>query len=229
MNRHTPTGLAAAGVRRNRPPLLATASLSLWLGLLSAGAAHAQKAEITPFVGYQFGGEIRVRDGELRIKDDINYGVVLDYTLNRSGQIEASYTRQDTRLEFSEFGTGRRPIYDMSVNYWQIGGLYRFDATATARPFFTLTLGLTHFGIGDQLDEDAPRLASDTFFSMVLGGGVKIFPSERVGVRLGANLYSTILDSSSGFWCTLPGGCGVGLSGWAVWQGSASAGLTIAL
>lgn len=63
---------------------------------------------------------------------------------------------------------------------------------------------------------------------MVFGGGVKIFPSERIGIRLAGHLYSTIISGGTGFWCGT-GGCGVGLSGWGVWQGDVSVGLTIAL
>jgi hypothetical protein len=196
--------------------------------LVGATPATAQKVELTPFFGYQFGGELRVRDGDLRLQDDVNYGLVLDVALNRNGQLEVSYTRQDTRIEYREFNAGTRPIYDVSVNYWQIGGVYEFEPTATARPFLSLTGGFTYYGVGDQLDDDAPIISSDTFFSMVLGGGVKIFPSQRIGIRLAGHLYSTIVSSSSGFWCTLPGGCGVGLSGWGIWQGDVQAGLTFA-
>ena len=66
------------------------------------------------------------------------------------------------------------------------------------------------------------------FVGYMFGGGVKIFPSERIGIRLAGHLYSTILSSGSGFWCGT-GGCGVGLSGWGFWQGDVQAGLTIAL
>jgi hypothetical protein len=198
------------------------------ISMVIPAAAEAQQFELTPFVGYQFGGEVRLIDGDISIKDDMNYGLVLDYTLNRNAQLEASYTRQDTKIEFDEYRVGKRPIYEVSVNYWQIGGLYRFNPTATVRPFFTGTLGFTYFGVGDQLDDDAPRVTSDTFFSMVFGGGVKIFASERIALRLAGHLYSTIISSGSGFWCGT-GGCGVGLSGWGVWQGDVSAGLTIAM
>jgi len=197
--------------------------------VFSPSVSRAQKVEVTPFVGYQFGGEVPVRDGNLRIGDDMNYGLSLDVTVRRNGQVQASYTRSDTQLFFDEYRVGKRAIYDVSVNYWQVGGLYRFNPTATVRPFLSLTLGATHFGVGDKLDPAVRNLSSDTFFSMVLGGGVKIFPSQRIGVRLQGHLYSTILDSSSGFWCSFPGGCGVGLSGWSVFQGDVSAGLTVAM
>lgn len=191
-------------------------------------SAQSHKVELTPFVGYMFGGEVNVWNGSLSIKDDMNYGLVLDFVLNRSAELEASYTRMDTELVFDEWQVGKRPIYNTSVNVWQFGGQYRFNPTETVRPFFSGTLGFTHYGVGEKLDDEAPNLSSDTFFSIVLGGGVKIFPSERIGIRLAAHLYSTILSSGGGFWCGT-GGCGVGLSGWGYWQGDVQAGLTFAL
>lgn len=190
--------------------------------------AQTHKVELTPFVGYMFGGEVNVWNGSMSVKDDMNYGLVLNFVLNRQGELQASYTRMDTELVYDEWNVGKRPIYTTSVNVWQFGGQYRFNPTATVRPFFSGTLGFTHYGVGDQLDADAPQMSSETFFSMVFGGGVKIFPSERIGIRLAGHLYSTILSSGSGFWCGT-GGCGVGLSGWGFWQGDVQAGLTFAM
>ena len=190
--------------------------------------AQTHKVELTPFVGYMFGGEVNVWNGSMSVKDDMNYGLVLNFVLNRQGELQASYTRMDTELVYDEWKVGKRPIYTTSVNVWQFGGQYRFNPTATVRPFFSGTLGFTHYGVGDQLDADAPQMSSETFFSMVFGGGVKIFPSERIGIRLAGHLYSTILSSGSGFWCGT-GGCGVGLSGWGFWQGDVQAGLTFAM
>jgi len=164
----------------------------------------------------------------MSVKDDMNYGLVLNFVLNRQGELQASYTRMDTELVYDEWKVGKRPIYTTSVNVWQFGGQYRFNPTATVRPFFSGTLGFTYYSVGDQLDDDAPQMSNETFFSMVFGGGVKIFPSERIGIRLAGHLYSTILSSGSGFWCGT-GGCGVGLSGWGFWQGDVQAGLTIAM
>jgi hypothetical protein len=212
---------------RNRCVAL-TAALAAFAGSALPAAAQSHKVELTPFVGYMFGGEVNVRNGSMSISDDMNYGLVLDFVLNRNTELEASYTRMDTELVFDEFRVGKRPIYSMSVNYWQFGGQYRFNPTATVRPFLSGTLGFTYYGVGDRLDSEAPQLSSETFFSMVFGGGVKIFPSQRIGIRLAGHLYSTILSSGSGFWCGT-GGCGVGLSGWGFWQGDVQAGLTIAM
>lgn len=196
--------------------------------LAAPAVAAAQAVEITPFVGWMFGGEVRVVDGSLRLQDDVSYGIALDYELNRQVEVGASYTRQDTKLELDEWLVGKRPIYEASVNYWHVGTQYQFDPTATVRPFLGVTVGLTYYGLGTRLDDDAPALDSETRFSAGLGGGVKIFPSERIGIRLAGQLLSTFLSSGAGFWCGT-GGCGVGLSGWGVWQGHVSAGVTVAL
>lgn len=212
---------------RNRWVALAGTLVALTAFAVPA-SAQTHKVELTPFVGYMFGGEVNVWNGSMSISDDMNYGVVLDFVLNRNTELEASYTRMDTELVYDEWQVGKRPIYSTSVNFWQFGGQYRFNPTATVRPFLSGTLGFTYYGVGDRLDSDAPQLSSETFFSMVFGGGVKIFPSQRIGIRLAGHLYSTILSSGSGFWCGT-GGCGVGLSGWGFWQGDVQAGLTIAM
>ena len=212
---------------RNRWIAFAGALVALTWSAVPA-TAQTHKVELTPFVGYMFGGEVNVWNGSMSVKDDMNYGLVLNFVLNRQAELQASYTRMDTELVYDEWQVGKRPIYTTSVNVWQFGGQYRFNPTATVRPFFSGTLGFTHYSVGDQLDADAPQMSSETFFSMVFGGGVKIFPSERIGIRLAGHLYSTILSSGSGFWCGT-GGCGVGLSGWGFWQGDVQAGLTIAM
>ena len=212
---------------RNRWIAFAGALVALTWSAVPA-TAQTHKVELTPFVGYMFGGEVNVWNGSMSVKDDMNYGLVLNFVLNRQGELQASYTRMDTELVYDEWKVGKRPIYETSVNVWQFGGQYRFNPTETVRPFISGTLGFTHYSVGDQLDADAPQMSSETFFSMVFGGGVKIFPSERIGIRLAGHLYSTILSSGSGFWCGT-GGCGVGLSGWGFWQGDVQAGLTIAM
>ena len=132
---------------RNRCMAL-TAALVALAGSALPAAAQSHKVELTPFVGYMFGGEVNVRNGSMSISDDMNYGVVLDFVLNRNTELEASYTRMDTELVYDEWQVGKRPIYSTSVNFWQFGGQYRFNPTATVRPFFSGTLGFTYYGVG---------------------------------------------------------------------------------
>jgi opacity protein-like surface antigen len=193
--------------------------------VLSASPAWAQtRAEITPFIGYQFGGKVELFNGDLKIGSDINYGAILDITVRPGGQVELSYTRQDTELRWRPF-VGEPETIPMNIDYWQIGGLGYIDR-GPARPFFSATLGVTHF-MPDGSTIGGRNIDDEWRFSFILGGGVKYFPSERVGLRLGAHLYSTLLDSSSGLWCGA-GGCSLGLFGYGIFQGDVQAGLTVA-
>ena len=45
--------------------------------VLGSSPAWAQKAEITPFIGYQFGGKVALVNGDVKLKDAANF----DFTL----------------------------------------------------------------------------------------------------------------------------------------------------
>ena len=75
------------------------ASLALSLVVvLAASPAQAQKVELTPFIGYQFGGKVSLVNGDLQVKDDMNFGGIVDINVSHGGQIEISYTRQNTEF-----------------------------------------------------------------------------------------------------------------------------------
>ena len=56
-----------------------TLMMTLMIGLPSGLAA--QSFEITPFGGYQVGGKLQIQDGDLRISDNPNLGVILNVPL----------------------------------------------------------------------------------------------------------------------------------------------------
>lgn len=205
--------------------MIKKATLTLVMALaLSSSQAWAQGAgrfEITPFYGWQFGGSVALLAGDLEIKDAAAYGVILDVTMRPGTQLELSYSRQDTELQFNPFGLPRETLSDMTVEYWQIGGL-GFTQRGGARPFGSFTLGATHY------NPDAARFDDEWRFSMVLGGGVKIIPSERLGIRLQGHLLGTFLSTGSTIWCGA-GGCSFGLFGSGILQGEVSAGVILAL
>ncbi|MCK4747444.1 MAG: hypothetical protein KAT15_10425, partial [Bacteroidales bacterium] len=70
---------------------------------------------------------------------------------------------------------------------FQIGGLRQVDlATDKIKPFGAVTLGLARFHL-KQTTGDL-READEWKFSATLGGGVKIFLHDRIGIRLQARL-----------------------------------------
>jgi hypothetical protein len=95
-------------------------------------------------------------------------------------------------------------IRTLIVDYIQIGSLREFDVNNDAFiPFFVGTLGMTVF---------TPRdggYSSATNFSITLGGGLKIFPTEHFGIRLQARLLMPMQFGGLGIGCGT-GGCGGG-------------------
>ena len=195
---------------------------------LAASPAWAQgRAEITPFVGWQFGGWAAARNGDFRVSDEVVYGGILDFTVRPGAQAEFMYSRQETTLSFDDFFTGRRTLTDMTVEYIQGGGLIEIDRGHSAKPFVSATLGVTHLN-PDQSQIEGVRVDDEWRFSFTLGAGVKVFPSERIGIRLQGHLLSTFLDTGGSIFCG-GGGCSFGFFGYGIFQGSVSGGVTLAI
>jgi len=173
------------------------------------------KFEITPYIGYQFGGQLHaVGTGDYKLDDSLNYGIALDLTIRPGLQLELLYHRQDTEIRLIT------PIFDTSVEYFHIGGLYqlRWDRVST---FVLATLGTTHF------NPDPAGLESEWRFSWSLGVGAKVFMSERIGFRIQGRLLSTWLSGTQDIYFGGPGGVYI-RSGYTMYQVALSAGLIIA-
>jgi hypothetical protein len=196
------------------------------LGLLPTFAQQStagDRFEIAPFVGYHFGGKIRVREGDISIKDNIGYGIMVDIALRPGTKLEILYSHQPSELRLKRYATGiRETLFDASVDYWQIGGLQEFYKQGITQPFAVATLGVTH------LNPKSVNASSELRFSFGFGGGAKIMPSEHFGFRLDGRLYLTYIAGGAGFWCGLPGGCWVTMGGEMMAQVQLNAGLIIA-
>ena len=178
--------------------------------------------EISPFVGYQFGGKLNVRAGTLSIKDAMNYGAALDIYIRPGVQIELAYIRQDTELWLRDVLTGiKSPLFDMAVEYFHIGGLYELRP-GRVRPYGLVTAGLTHF------NPKPKERSSEWRFSFGFGGGIKAFVTERIGFRFQGRLLFPYFGSGGGLWCSAPGGCFVSLDGRLVVQADFTGGIFLA-
>jgi opacity protein-like surface antigen len=182
----------------------------------------SHRFEISPFVGYQFGGKLGVQAGTLSIKDAMNYGVALDFYIRPGMQVELAYIRQDTELRFRDILTGRTaPMFDMAVEYYQIGTLYEVRP-GRVRPYALVTVGLTHF------NPKPKDRSSEWRFSFGIGGGVKAFVSERFGFRFQGRLLFPYFGAGGGLWCSAPGGCFVALNGRLIVQADFTGGIFLA-
>jgi len=135
-------------------------------------------------------------------------------------QIEGFFSHQRASVPVVVEGPFGGPArLGISIDHWQVGGLQEFGALRT-RPFLTGMLGLTRYGIGAD---------NEVRFSAGAGGGVKLFPTSHLGIRLDGRAFVTILDAGgTALACGgRSGTCLVALHVDAVWQAEFTAGLLV--
>jgi opacity protein-like surface antigen len=216
--------------------LLRLLFLSSLIVLISLSSISAQKVEITPFYGAAFNGKVTAYNGDLNIRDAGMYGVTLDIAVQPGMQLELFYSRSDTRADFKEYRGDTYKLTDMSVNYFQIGAVRHAMKKDNIVVYGVGTLGATLFSPSGEpysVDDGGPEeqyyYEDWWLFSLTLGGGAKIFLSERVGIKLEGRLMMPITWAGGGFMVGSGGGGFYLGGGSAILQASLMAGLVIAL
>lgn len=165
------------------------------------GDLWAKGLEITPFGGYRMGGDFELDTGEsLRLDDSGSYGIIIGTDYRENTQLEFLYSHQKSALKMQEGTSPNEPLFDLGVDYFQLGGTYLWDYDRLV-PFLSGGLGATYF------NPDDSSYSSLTKFSMSLGGGVKLFATEHIGLRLEGRGYATFMNSGGAVFCS--GGCQV--------------------
>jgi hypothetical protein len=193
----------------------------VFIALILATTANAQSDlngfEITPYAAYSFGGTFNENDGStsLSTSDSASFGLILNFRESANTQWEVIYSLQNTDVAISDLQSGSSTL-DLDIHYLQAGGTYHADSDK-ARPFLSLTAGAAHFDVkNDGYD-------SDTFFAFSIGGGLQLRPNERLGIRLEARAFGSLLKSESALFCESDpaggsAGCAFFLAGEVYWQ-----------
>lgn len=176
--------------------------LSSALLLACASAVDAQGVEIAPVMGLRGGGAPFITSSGARLDHDTPaLGAVVDVPLDAGLQVEAAFSHQHADA--------------LTTDHWQVGGLQEF-LPGRARPFLTGVVGLTRYGVGG---------SNEVRFLLGAGGGVKLFPTPRVGVRIDGRLFATFLDAEGTAIVCGGGPCFIHLHVHVAWQGEFTAGL----
>lgn len=204
-------------------------TLAVLAFLVPADTIAQGKIELTPFGGFMFGGKMRFYEGDFKIQDNANYGLVMDVELAKDTKLELMWAHMNTTGQFNgKYGYDflTTDPFNLGVGYIQIGSVREINYD-NIRPFGAFTLGTTYFlpsGNSSSVQYD------DTWkFSVTLGGGAKIWLTDRVGIRLQGRLMLPMFWGGAGF-TVGTGGAGftVGASTSMV-QGDFTGGLIIAL
>lgn len=182
-------------------------------------SAPARAVEITPYIGHRFGGSFQdsITAANFEVADAAAYGLVLDFDLEPDKQIEVLLSRQNTYLSTGDPLFTGNPLFDLTIDYYHIGGLYMLPEGDRVRPFLTGTLGLTRM---------APKpadLTTENRLSLSLGAGAKIFFTKNLGLRFDVRGIYTVLNSDTAVFCS--GGCTIKVNSGGFVQTEIGAGL----
>jgi len=191
------------------------------LGVFAAPLS-AQTIEIAPFGGFRVGGALvdTINGRPVDVDGAPAVGLIVDVPLASGMQIEGAFSHQRAGVSVADASVGAASAMHVSVDHWQAGGLQEFGEWPRARPFLTGVLGLTRYGVGGD---------NEIRFTTGAGGGVKLFPSPHVGVRLEGRVFATFVDAAGTGLACGSRGCLVALHVDVAWQAEFTAGLVVKL
>jgi hypothetical protein len=152
--------------------------------LAAATPAGAQRIEITPFAGYQFGGELAELGDETVVRDldeGSTWGLMLGASVTAFEMVELAYWSQGTELE-----RGAEPPEEVTVDTLQIGATHEYAPRRPVNPFVGATLGASRFEVAGD---------SDTRFSAGLALGLKMNVSDHLGFRFDGRILGITTGS----------------------------------
>ena len=194
------------------------------LPMLASAQAEVRRFELTPYGAGSFGGTFDDTDSmlEAELDDSASFGLLFNIRETSNTTWEILFSQQMTDAEVVSVPSGS---LEMTLRYLQAGGTYAGDGR-TVMPYLAATLGLAH------IDIRSPGYDSDTFFAFSIGPGLQFRPHDRVGIRLEARLFGTLLRSDSELFClSNPGAqtaaCAIAVDGDILWQAQAIAGVVL--
>lgn len=167
--------------------------LTVIVAAFSAPLLAQPSMELTPTFGYVFGGSFDeltapgLGNVSVDVEDSESYGLIFDIG-SPANQFEFTWMRQETNLATNadEF-----PSFDYQSDNYQLGFIHNFHAGEPTTPFFIASMGWTDFDIAGQ--------SSDERFSVAIGGGVKHYFNERIGVRAQARWIPTYVNTDDAY------------------------------
>ncbi len=191
--------------------------------LVPLSSSAQGRFEVTPFGGYMFGGKFRFYEGEMKIDNAANYGALFNFELAPNTKLEFFWAQMKTTAYFRPY-YGYEYInsdpFNLTVNYYQIGSLREMEIdNENIKPFGVLTLGASH------LKPTSMGYSDSWQFAITLGGGLKIWFSDVIGIRLQGRLMMPMYFAGvGGYYGTGGSGLSVGASS-AIIQGDFTGGL----
>lgn len=181
--------------------------LICFLLFVTAMHSKAQNIEITPFAGYNFADRFSIHGGNARIGDGFSYGGTISIITESDKTIEMSYLR--TEMTVSAYSSYWNFDFSdpSSSNYILLGGSQLFPVNDKFVPYAGAQAGMLILASRNDTYDNIIKLAFG------IDAGLKYYLSERIGLRLQANLNFPLTDVGANLWWSSGGGTSVGAGG----------------
>ena len=172
--------------------------------------------EIGVFVGFRLGGDVNgvATNEKFSIDESANYGLIYSRVLSPATEFEFTWSRQPTEIRAPNGDFG------LDIDYIHAGATYH-PGKDKVRPYVAASAGLT------RAIPDAAGFDSETYLSMAVGGGAKVWLNDRVGLRFDGRFYLTFATGDASLFCG-GGGCSFSFSGSGLFQTELNAGVVVA-
>jgi hypothetical protein len=190
------------------------------------------QVEITPFYGWLWTGSVPMysyppyyNSQDAVVDDKANYGVRLGTHVRSGMMVEFEWNHTESFFNYTS-QLGANQSIPFTSNYYLLGGMREIDNGNPAIPFGLFNIGMTNF-------KNTEDNYSRNMFTVGLGGGIKYFVNDKIGIRLQARLLFPMQYGGVSFGCgigTGGGGCGTGVSSYtSLIQGDFTGGIILKL
>ena len=154
--------------------------------------------ELSPFVGYRWGGTIFADQSflfnqDVDVASSANFGLNFAFPLGDSGmKLELMANRQSSELE-TESGLfePNDEVADIDVTYLHAGLQFPFARSRNATPYVVVSAGLAN------LDPQVSGVSAENRFSASAGVGVKLPVSDALSFKIEGRGYYTSLEEDN--------------------------------
>jgi hypothetical protein len=161
------------------------------------------------------------------INGGLQWGGALEYMVSPTKGVELKYLRRDASAPMEYYaGSVKYKTFDLAMNYILLGGSNYFKTGGKVEPYAGASLGMCILTIKNA---EAGNDNTATKFAWGFKLGTNIWASEKVGIKLQADLLS-VTQSAGGSFYFGTGGSGAGVAAYStVYQWGLGGGLTFKL
>ncbi|MGL1885829.1 MAG: porin family protein [Reichenbachiella sp.] len=185
--------------------------------LLSPSFVFSQALEFSFYGGYMVSGTADYYyynavnsyvSGEIDLNNGGVYGATVGVEREDGIQIQFLYNYYKAESQLTEWGNFGQPAFqtfDIVTQHFHLGIEKSIAISDMVKPYGAISLGMTSY------NPDTDDFNSVVRFSMALGGGLKIWPTEKIGLKMQAKMFMPMTLDGVGIYCG-SGGCGGGSS-----------------